>query len=74
MSLKDPRMAEDVVDRWLAAPGPAMLEAIVDALEAPTAKVKPEQALHFVESLVRGKENAMKIAKTIFQDKVREMI
>jgi pyruvate dehydrogenase (quinone)/pyruvate oxidase len=74
-ALKDPQMAGDVVDQWLAAPGPAILEATVDSLEAPMpAKIKPEQAIHFAESLARGEDKALKIAKTIFKDKVRELI
>jgi len=74
-ALKDPRMAGDVVEQWLAAPGPALLEATVDALEPPLpAKIKPEQALHFVESLARGEGKALEIAKTVFKDKVRELI
>lgn len=74
-ALKDPRMAGDVVEQWLAAPGPALLEATVDALEPPLpAKIKPEQALHFVESLARGEDKALEIAKTVFKDKVRELI
>ena len=74
-SLKDPKMAGDVVEQWLAAPGPAVLEATVDALEPPLpGKIKPEQALHFAESLVRGEDRALEIAKTVFKDKVRELI
>jgi pyruvate dehydrogenase (quinone) len=74
-ALKDPRLAGDVVDQWLAAPGPAILEATVDPLEAPMpAKIKPEQALHFAESLARGEDDALKIAKTVFKDRVRELI
>jgi pyruvate dehydrogenase (quinone)/pyruvate oxidase len=74
-SLKDPKMAGDVVEQWLAAPGPAVLEATVDALEPPLpGKIKPEQALHFAESLARGEDRALEIAKTVFKDKVRELI
>ncbi len=74
-ALKDPKLAGDTVDQWLAAPGPAILEATVDSLEPPLpAKIKPEQAIHFAESLARGQENALKIAKTVFKDKVREMV
>jgi pyruvate dehydrogenase (quinone)/pyruvate oxidase len=74
-ALKDPKLAGDTVERWLAAPGPAILESTVDSLEAPMpAKIKPEQAVHFAESLARGEDDALKIAKTIFKDKVRELI
>ena len=74
-ALKDPKLAGDTVEQWLAAPGPAILEATVDSLEAPMPpKVKAEQALHFAESLARGEDKALEIAKTVFKDKVRELI
>lgn len=74
-TLTDPKNAGDAVEQWLSTPGPALLEAVVDPLEPPLpAKVKPEQAIHFVESLARGEDNALKIAKTVFKDKIREMI
>ena len=74
-ALKDPKLAGDTVEQWLAAAGPAILEATVDSLEAPMpAKIKPEQAVHFAESLARGEDNALKTAKTIFKDKIRELI
>ncbi len=74
-SLKDPKLAGDTVEQWLAAPGPAILEASVDALEPPLpGKIKPEQALRFAESLARGQDKALDIAKTVFKDKVREMV
>ncbi len=74
-TLKDPKMAGDTVSQWLATPGPAILEATVDPLEPPLpAKVKPEQAIHFAESLARGEDRALDIAKTVFKDKIRELV
>jgi pyruvate dehydrogenase (quinone) len=55
--------------------GPAVLEATVDELEAPLpARIKPEQALHFAESLVRGEPNAGALAKKAFGTKIRELV
>jgi pyruvate dehydrogenase (quinone) len=72
---QDPRTCGDAVEEWLNATGPAVLEATVDALEPPLpAKVKPEQAMHFAESLMRGEPNAGAIAKKAFGDKIRELI
>jgi hypothetical protein len=43
---------------FLAAPGPAVLQAVVDPYEPPyPAKVKLGQAMHFAESLARGEPN-----------------
>ena len=55
------------------APGPALVEAVVDPFEPPMpAQASPTQALHFAESLARGEPNRVKIATTIFRDKVTE--
>jgi pyruvate dehydrogenase (quinone) len=51
------------------------VEAVVDASEPPfPAKVKPQQALHFAESLARGTKDWEKIASTVAKDKIRELI
>jgi pyruvate dehydrogenase (quinone) len=64
-----------ILDQALAAQGPCVIEAEVDALEPPMpAKVTLEQAKHFAESLIRGEPNRKKIAYTVFGDKIRELI
>ena len=64
-----------IVEQFLNTPGPAILQAVVDPLEPPLpAKIKPEQALKFAESLLRGEPNRKKIVLTAISDKVREMI
>jgi pyruvate dehydrogenase (quinone)/pyruvate oxidase len=63
------------VEEFLAAPGPAVLQAVVDPLEPPLpAKITADQALKFAESLARGEPNRSKIALTALSDKVREMV
>ncbi len=74
-TLTDPKNAGDAVEQWLNTPGPALLEAVVDPLEPPLPpKIAAEQAFHFAESLARGEKNAVEIAKTVFKDKVRELV
>lgn len=74
-TLEDPAECGRVVDEFLNAPGPAVLQAVVDPLEPPMpAKVEAEQALHFAESLARGEPNRKKIALTAMSDAVRELI
>jgi pyruvate dehydrogenase (quinone)/pyruvate oxidase len=74
-TVDDPKECGDTIDAFLNAPGPAVLQAIVDPLEPPMpGKVKAEQALHFAESLARGEPNRKKIALTVASDKVREMV
>lgn len=72
---KDPKSAGDMVEQWLNTPGPAVLEAVVDPFEPPMpGKIKPEQAIHFAESLAKGTRDASDIAKTVFKDRIREMV
>src|SRR5260370_13024267 len=52
-----------IVEEFLATPGPAVLQAVVDPLEAPLpAKVTADQALKFTDSLVRAAPNRDQIA------------
>ena len=74
-TVEEPGDCGRVIAEFLNAPGPAVLQAVVDPFEPPLpAKVKAEQALHFAESLARGEPNRKKIALTALSDKVREMI
>ncbi len=72
---EDPSDCGRIVEEFLAAPGPAVLQAVVDPLEAPLpAKVTADQALKFAESLVRGEPNRGQIALAAVSEKIREMI
>jgi pyruvate dehydrogenase (quinone)/pyruvate oxidase len=74
-TVEDPADCGPAMDRFLDAPGPAIMQAVVDPFEPPMpAKVKAEQALHFAESLARGEPNRKKIALTTISDRVRELI
>ncbi len=74
-TVDDPAECGSTIEQFLAAPGPAILQAVVDPYEPPLpARVNAEQALHFAEALTRGEPNRGKIALTVASDKVREMI
>ncbi|HZR65972.1 MAG TPA: thiamine pyrophosphate-dependent enzyme [Terriglobales bacterium] len=74
-TLEDPNECASTVEQFLAAPGPALLQAVVDQLEPPLpGKVTAQQALHFAESLAKGEPNRSKIALTALSEKVRELI
>jgi pyruvate dehydrogenase (quinone) len=64
-----------VLDQFLNAPGPAIMEAVVDPNTAPMpGKINTEQALHFAESIARGEPEGLKIVKEAFKDRARELI
>jgi pyruvate dehydrogenase (quinone) len=74
-TVDDPAQCAAVMDQFLAAPGPAILEAVVDPLEAPLpAKITADQALKFAESLARGEPDGGKIIAKALGDRVRELI
>jgi pyruvate dehydrogenase (quinone) len=64
-----------VLDEALAAPGPVLVEAVVDPFEPPLpAKITLDQAKKFAQSLLRGEPNRETIALTVLRDKVRELV
>jgi pyruvate dehydrogenase (quinone) len=74
-TIEDPASCGEVLDEALAARGPVLIEAVVDPYEPPMPpSVTMEQASKFAESLARGEPNRKKIALTVAEDKVREMV
>src|SRR5689334_386151 len=54
-TVEHPAARGRMIDEFLNAPGPAILQAVVDPLMPPLpAKITAKQALHFAESLARG--------------------
>jgi pyruvate dehydrogenase (quinone) len=75
LTINTPSECGDVIRTALSTAGPVLIEAVVDPNEPPMpAKVKPEQALHFAESLARGTKEWKKIASTIAKDRIRELV
>ncbi|HEX4751041.1 MAG TPA: thiamine pyrophosphate-dependent enzyme [Bryobacteraceae bacterium] len=73
--IRTPSEAGHIIDNALAATGPVMVECFIDPNEAPLpAKIKPEQAWHFAESMARGTKDWQKIAETIAKDKIKELV
>ena len=74
-AVDDPEKCGDVVAQALATPGPVVVEAVVDPNEPPMpGRIKPKQALHFAQSLAKGTPERMKIAGTVMEDRIREMV
>jgi pyruvate dehydrogenase (quinone)/pyruvate oxidase len=74
-TIRTPQECGHVIESALATMGPVLVEAIVDANEPPLpARVKPGQAEHFAESLLKGTKDWQKIAATVAKDKIRELV
>ena len=74
-TVDDPKVCGDAIERALSTPGPVLVEAVVDPYEPPMPpKIEPKQALRFAKSLARGQPKRMKIATTILEDRVRELV
>ncbi len=70
-----PDEVRPALEKAFAAPGPALVEAVVDPFEPPMPpRATPKQALHLAESLVRGEPDGGKIMSTILKDKLKELI
>ncbi len=74
-TIEDPEYCGAVLDEALNTPGPAIVEAVVDPFEPPMpAKITVEQAVKMAESLARGTPYRGRIALTVAEDKVKELI
>ncbi len=75
LTIRTPAECGRVIDAALSTAGPVLIECFVDPNEPPLpAKIKPEQAYHFAESLARGTKDWQKIASTIAKDRIKELV
>src|ERR1051325_9655098 len=74
-SITEPDQCGPMLDQALTTDGPVIVQAVVDPYEPPMPpNVTVDQALKFAESLARGEPNRKKIAMTVLDDKVKEMV
>ena len=74
-TIEDPKDCGRILDEALRTDKPTIIEAVVDPNEPPLpGKIKPDQAIHFAESLLRGQPASREIVKTILGDKIREVV
>jgi pyruvate dehydrogenase (quinone) len=74
-TIEDPENCAEIVQRALATPGPVIVEALVDPHEPPMPpKTKAKQALHMAQALARGTPDRIKIATTMAEDTIRELV
>jgi pyruvate dehydrogenase (quinone) len=71
----DPAQVPEVLRQAFQSPGPALIEATVDAAEPPLpGKISLDQAIQFAKALARGQKDRWEIIKTVVEDKVREVV
>jgi len=75
VTITEPSVCGEILEDALSAQGPVLVEAVVDPFEPPMPpKIEAKQALHFAEALARGTPKRMKIATTILEDRVKELV
>ncbi|HEY6959269.1 MAG TPA: thiamine pyrophosphate-dependent enzyme [Candidatus Limnocylindria bacterium] len=73
--VEDPKDCRATLEAALAAKGPVIVDAVIDPFEPPMpGKVTLDQAKKMAESLVRGEPDRERIAKTILEDRLREIV
>jgi pyruvate dehydrogenase (quinone) len=73
--IDDPERCDAQMAEALTAPGPMVIEAVVDPLEAALpAHIDRDQAIKFAEAIVRGEPNGLEIARTNIGNKIREVV
>jgi pyruvate dehydrogenase (quinone) len=74
-TVDDPAQVDAVLQEAFAIPGPALVEAVVDANEPPMpGHANLRQAWHFAEAMARGETDRSEIIKTVLRNQVRELI
>jgi pyruvate dehydrogenase (quinone) len=74
-TLEDPLLAHAAIRQALEAPGPAVIEARIDPYEMPLpGHVTSEQAVHFMQAVMKGEKDRSAIIKTLIADKIREVV
>jgi pyruvate dehydrogenase (quinone)/pyruvate oxidase len=73
--IEDPKSCAAQLREALAAPGPCLIEAVVDPNEPPfPPSFDLAEATNFAKALARGAKGRGRIARTIAEDVVRELI
>src|SRR5205814_10178131 len=74
-SIEEPDEIESVLERAFAEPGPAVVEAHVDANEPlMPGHVTVDQAWKFAESVARGEKDRWAVLKNVVKQQVREVV
>ena len=75
VTIDDPKDCGAIIAEAFATPGAVLIEAVVDPFEPPMPpKIEAGQAVKFGKALAKGTPKRMKIATTVLEDKVRELV
>ena len=73
--IEDPTQAESVLREAFAHPGPAVIEAVVDANEPGLpGHISTTQALHFAEAIVKGERDRVPIVVDVVKDMLKDVL
>lgn len=74
-SVENPADLQDVYRQAFAHPGPVVVEAVIDPMEAPLpGKITMEQAWQFAKAVARGQEDRWDLMKSLMLNKIREVV
>lgn len=74
-SVENPADLQDVYRQAFAHPGPVVVEAVIDPMEAPLpGKMTMEQAWQFAKAVARGQEDRWDLMKSLMLNKIREVV
>ena len=74
-TIEDPADCGRILDSALAEEGPVIVEAVIDPYEPPLPPhITVEQATKFAESLIKGEPNRTRLAMTVLEDRVKELV
>ncbi|HEX5416995.1 MAG TPA: thiamine pyrophosphate-dependent enzyme [Chloroflexota bacterium] len=74
ITVDDPKKVKSALVDAISSGKPAVVECVTNPYEPPMpAEVSSEQALHMAEALARGEPNRVRIAETIFRDRIHDL-
>jgi len=74
-TIDDPAQAKSILREALDHDGPVVVQAVVDPNEPPLpGNISSDQAIKFAESLAKGQKDSWKIIKSVFENKIREVV
>lgn len=74
-TVEDPSELREVYRHAFAHPGPVVIEAVIDPMEAPLpGKITMEQAWQFAKAVARGQEDRWDLMKSLMVNKIREVV